>query len=57
MADQDPSSPTPIAVTLRYGLTVLSVAESHSERLWDTGNSPDGAIFYLSLATHGEADE
>ncbi len=57
MADQDPPSPTPIAVTLYYGLAVLSVMESYSGRLWDMGNSPGGAIFYLCLPTHGEADE
>jgi len=57
MADQDSPSPTPMAVTLHYGLAVLSVMESHSGRWRDTGNSPRGAIFYLRLLTNGEADE
>jgi hypothetical protein len=57
MADQDSPSPTPMAVTLHYGLAVLSVMESHSSCLWDTGNSPRGTIFYLRLPTNGEADE
>jgi len=54
MADQDPPSPTLTAVTLHYSLAVLSVKESHSGRLWDTGNAPRGAICYF---TNGEADE
>jgi K+-sensing histidine kinase KdpD len=57
MANQDPPSPTPTAVTLHYGLAVLSIKESHSGRLWATGNTPRGAIFYLRLPTKGEADE
>jgi hypothetical protein len=57
MADQDPPSPTPTAVTLHYGLAVLSVKESHRGRLWVTDNSPRGAIFYLSLPTSVEAGE
>ena len=57
MADQDPPSPTPTAVTLHYGLAVLSVNESHRGRLWATDNPPRGAIFYLSLPTKVEAGE
>jgi hypothetical protein len=57
MADQDSSSPTPIAATLHHRLVVPSVMESHSGRWRDTGNSPRGAIFYLRLLTNGEADE
>jgi hypothetical protein len=57
MADQKPPSPMPTAVTLLYGLAVLSVKESHSERLWAMSKSPRGVIFYLSLPTKGEADE
>ena len=57
MVNQDPSSPTPTAVTRHYSLAVLSVKESHSGRLWDTGNAPPGAIFYLGLPTKVEANE
>jgi hypothetical protein len=56
MVNQDPPSPAPIAVTLHYGLAVLSVKESH-RGLWATDNSPRGAIFYLSLPTNVEAGE
>jgi len=51
MADQDPPSPTPIAVTLHYGLAVLPVVESHSGRLWNRRN------FLPRLPANGEADE
>ncbi len=57
MADQDSSSPTPIAATVHHSLVVLSVVESHSAPLWDTGNSPRDAVFYLRLPTNDEADE
>jgi hypothetical protein len=57
MADQDPPSPTPTAVTLHYGLKVLSVMESHSGRLWETGNSQHSAIHSFLLSTDGEVDE
>ena len=56
MADQDPPSPTRTAVTLQYGLAVLSVKESHSGRLWDTDNDPRGAICYFLLPTKSEAN-
>jgi hypothetical protein len=57
MVNQDPSSPTSTTVTRHYGVAVLSVKESHSGRLWDTGNAPRGAVFYLSLPIKFEANE
>ena len=57
MTDQDPPSPIPTAVTLHYGLTVLSVMESHSGRLWEPGNSPHSTIRYFLLSTDGGVDE
>jgi len=40
------------------GLSISrSIVESHNGRLWATGNSPHGAIFYVSLPTKSEANE